>query len=198
MELGEQIERKIQLYDYVFTLLLEEGSNNVIGTTVHMEGRLPADMTEDETKQAAIYQHELFSGKWDWVIQKERMITLPTHNILVTVTDPIYDGSIKYRGGTVTSTLKETCPYCQDTDCDFDCPEAMNNISGKDADVVAAASTMDIKLDKEDLESNRNYNFACEALESIVLGHAVAGVNIETAAYLEGLEAAIDAVANNF
>ena len=27
---------------------------------------------------------------------EDRMIALPTHNILVTVVDPIYDGSVKY------------------------------------------------------------------------------------------------------
>ena len=106
------MERKIQINDYLFTLLLEEGSNNAIATTVNMKDRLPADMTEEETKQAGVYQHDLFAGKWDWLIAKERMITLPTHNILVTVTGIVYDGSVKYSGGTITSTLKETCPHC--------------------------------------------------------------------------------------
>ena len=52
-------------------------------------------------------------------------------------------------------------------------------------------------IKKEKLESNFNYNFACDAIEAIVLAHAIAGVNIESHAYIEGLETAIDAVANN-
>jgi len=41
------------------------------------------------------------------------------------------------------------------------------------------------------------YAGAMDALESLILGHACAGVNIEAAAYLEGIESAVEACANN-
>ena len=42
------------------------------------------------------------------------------------------------------------------------------------------------------------YNAACDALESIILGHACAGVDIEDLAYIEGIETAEQAIGNNF
>jgi hypothetical protein len=38
---------------------------------------------------------------------------------------------------------------------------------------------------------------ALDALESLILAHAVAGVDVESPAYLEGIETALDALANN-
>lgn len=38
---------------------------------------------------------------------------------------------------------------------------------------------------------------AVDAIESLVLAHAIAEVNIESPAYIEGLESAIDAIYNN-
>jgi hypothetical protein len=40
------------------------------------------------------------------------------------------------------------------------------------------------------------YNAAMDAIESIVLAHACAGVDIESPAYLEGIETAVQAIAN--
>ena len=54
-----------------------------------------------------------------------------------------------------------------------------------------------LTMKKEELEGNCHYNYACDAIEAMVMGHAIAGVNIEGPAYLEGLESAIDGVANN-
>lgn len=39
-----------------------------------------------------------------------------------------------------------------------------------------------------------SYNHAIDAIESLVLAHAVAGVDIKSPAYIEGLETAIQAV----
>jgi hypothetical protein len=37
---------------------------------------------------------------------------------------------------------------------------------------------------------------ALNAIESIVLAHAIAGVDVTTPAYLEGIETAVDAISN--
>lgn len=41
------------------------------------------------------------------------------------------------------------------------------------------------------------YNAAMDGLESIVLAHAIAGVDVESPAYIEGLETAVGACGNN-
>ena len=38
---------------------------------------------------------------------------------------------------------------------------------------------------------------AFDAIESIVLAHACAGIDIESPAYIEGIETAVDAILNN-
>jgi len=38
---------------------------------------------------------------------------------------------------------------------------------------------------------------AHDAIESMILAHACAGIDIESPAYLEGIETTVDAIANN-
>jgi hypothetical protein len=44
--------------------------------------------------------------------------------------------------------------------------------------------------------ANRQYNAAIDGLESLILAHACAGVDVESPAYVEGIETAVDAIAN--
>ena len=46
-------------------------------------------------------------------------------------------------------------------------------------------------------EGEYRYNIAIDAIESIILGHALAGVAIESPAYIEGIETAVNACAQN-
>lgn len=41
------------------------------------------------------------------------------------------------------------------------------------------------------------YNGAIDAIESLILAHAVSGIDIESPAYIEGIEVAVEACANN-
>jgi hypothetical protein len=41
------------------------------------------------------------------------------------------------------------------------------------------------------------YNGGLDGIESMILAHAIAGVDIESPAYLEGIETAVEAVSNN-
>jgi hypothetical protein len=45
--------------------------------------------------------------------------------------------------------------------------------------------------------SNAAYSSAVDALESLILAHACAGVDIAAPAYLEGVEVAVEAIAAN-
>lgn len=49
----------------------------------------------------------------------------------------------------------------------------------------------------EEGEASRDYNLAMDGIESMILAHAVAGVDVESPAYLEGIETAVEACANN-
>jgi hypothetical protein len=51
-------------------------------------------------------------------------------------------------------------------------------------------------LREPDTAANRQYNAAIDGLESLILAHACAGVDVESSAYLEGIETAVDAIAN--
>ena len=86
--------------------------------------------------------------------------------------------------GSISSNLHDTkCVFCgQDP-----CPKDGNCDESQDADTD--------KLNAE-IEQERA-NFACHTIESIILAHAVAGVDVEDPAYLEGIETAVDAIANN-
>jgi hypothetical protein len=47
-------------------------------------------------------------------------------------------------------------------------------------------------------EDEKLYDAAVDGIEATILGHAIAGVDVETPAYLEGIESALDGAANNF
>jgi len=80
-------------------------------------------------------------------------------------------------GGCCISSFKETCDYCGEVDCYGECDKSLDN---------------DI-----DSESRRNYNTMMDAIESLILAHACAGVNVEDKKYMEGIQTAIEACANN-
>lgn len=51
-------------------------------------------------------------------------------------------------------------------------------------------------LREPETTANRPYNAAIDGLESLILAHACAGVDVESPAYLEGIETAVDAITN--
>lgn len=64
----------------------------------------------------------------------------------------------------------------------------------------AAAIESDLKFSPDETEcdgSLQHYNTAIDAIESLVLGHAAAGVDVCTNSYLVGLETAIEAIGNH-
>ena len=92
-------------------------------------------------------------------------------------------------GGIISSDLKEVCPYCNDPNCDFDCPDALERASDRD---------FEEQIDKnQELQDSKTYNHMMDAIESMILAHAVAGVDVTTPAYLEGIETAVQGCANN-
>ena len=41
------------------------------------------------------------------------------------------------------------------------------------------------------------YDASINAIESLILAHAVAGINVESPAYIKGIETAVEAISNN-
>ena len=46
--------------------------------------------------------------------------------------------------------------------------------------------------------ANRQYNAAIDGLESLILAHACVGVDVMSPDYVEGIETAVEAIANHF
>jgi hypothetical protein len=61
----------------------------------------------------------------------------------------------------------------------------------------AGTITSDLKVPGKST-ANRQYNAAVDGLESLILAHACAGVDVESPAYVEGIETAVEAIANHF
>lgn len=60
--------------------------------------------------------------------------------------------------------------------------------------------TSDLKetpVDISDIQEIHCYNSAMDAIESLILGHACAGIDITTPAYIEGIESAVQGCVNN-
>ena len=56
--------------------------------------------------------------------------------------------------------------------------------------------TSDLKQPARDADDTR-FNAVVDGLESLILAHACAGVDVESAAYIEGIETAVEAIGNN-
>jgi hypothetical protein len=67
------------------------------------------------------------------------------------------------------------------------------NLTG---DGGGAISSTDLKTLHND-EEDELYNSAMDGIESMILGHAIAGVDVESPAYLEGIETAVEGCASN-
>jgi hypothetical protein len=58
--------------------------------------------------------------------------------------------------------------------------------------------TLTSALSEESGDGHPELGAALDAIESLVLAHAVAGIDVASAAYLEGIETAVDAAMHEF
>jgi len=100
------------------------------------------------------------------------VIITDCYGIVVNLFDPSLHAltPTTYGGGDITSDLHEDYPLVDDTT-----PEAKKET--------------EIEIDL--------YNSAMDGMESMILGHAIAGIDITTPAYKEGIESAVQGCANN-
>ncbi len=94
-----------------------------------------------------------------------KIIETGCHGIVVELTDPELHAltPTRYGGGTITSNLKEKF------------------------------GPSPCQMSKEEIDCITRYNDMMDALESMILAHAQAGIDITTPAYLEGIETACQA-----
>lgn len=91
--------------------------------------------------------------------------------------------SIEGKGGQVASSLeRETCPSCGQADCCFSCDGSQG---------------ADENNDEEDVSGRLMYNGVLDAIESLALAHAIAGIDVTDARYTEGLRTTLEAAGNN-
>lgn len=121
---------------------------------------------------------------------KDKTIKLPCYGIVVELTDLELHALTpnRYNGGSITSDLKETCSYCNDPDCDMGCFDFQSHCSDRDL-----AQQQRKEAERHEFLAHRA---AVDAIESIILGHACAGIDIESPAYIEGIETAQQALTN--
>lgn len=111
-----------------------------------------------------------------------QIITLNHRHITVTLTG---DG-----GGSIESDLKEACPFCSSNDCYFNCDYSQADWEDDDDE-------SEIAEDEDEVDARRHWNQFIDGIEALVLAHAVAGVDVTSPAYEQGLEAALEAAGNN-
>lgn len=122
------------------------------------------------------------------MLVEEKVIKLPVYGIEVTLYEPDIT-SIKWMSGVIESDLQENCPYCDQSGCYLHCDESQ----------AGGFQENEEDLETEDeMYERAEYNKMMDALESLILGHACAGVNIESPGYLEGIETAVQAIAHQY
>ena len=109
----------------------------------------------------------------------EQNITIPVYGIEITLVDRI-PHALKpdsWGGGSISSSLQENCPDCGSASCYGHCDD------GKESE--------------DDYFGRADFNRIMNGIESLILAQAQAGVDVESPAYFEALETAIDAIGNN-
>lgn len=106
-----------------------------------------------------------------------KKVELPIHMILVQF-DADKPGAACI---TCNPNLFETCPSCGQRDCLYQCDGS--NLG---------------EVQSEDMVAGRiKSNASIDTILSLILAHACAGIDIETSAYLEGIDTAFDAIINS-
>jgi len=96
------------------------------------------------------------------------------------------------KGGNIESGLpRETCPSCGSPDCCHSCDQSQMENVGDDDDNPCDGE------ENDDVAGRLAYNGFVDAIESIALAHACAGIKVDDRKYIEGLNSALEAAGNN-
>jgi len=93
--------------------------------------------------------------------------------------------TVTKHGGTLHPALpRDCCPSCGEPLCANHC------------DGSQGADESNHETEEEAVE-RANYNRALDMLEALVLAHACAGIDVESGGYINGVNTALEALANN-
>lgn len=93
--------------------------------------------------------------------------------------------------GNINSSLeRETCPFCNSPTCTFQC-------DGSKIEYEECDDENDIAENEEEVRRRLQYNAVLDCVESMVLAHAAAGVNVADPNYVAGINTALEAAENN-
>lgn len=110
-----------------------------------------------------------------------RKIELPFNMILVQLSFDQDDPNSEFTGSiTCDPSLYEVCPGCSYKNCIYQCDESQLGEVQTEAMVADRIAG----------------NGAIDAILSLILAHACAGIDIESPAYLEGIKTTFDAITN--
>jgi hypothetical protein len=94
------------------------------------------------------------------------------------------------RGGKLTSDgLKACCPTCEKPDCYFILCQGGH---------LFDLHTDDETESRDDIEARRIFNAAVDGVESLILAAACQGIDVETEAFRNAVQTALDAVGNSY
>lgn len=157
------------------------------GYCIRKEGSFPLDadwITEFDEIVAWIKKNcKQPTGKPD----DTKVIKLDSGGIVVTLYG--WDGT-KAKRGTIISTLHEVCSCCEEIGCKMDCEQFFEALK------LERIATKREEMRADAIAFNKT-NFALDVLESTILAHAIAGINIESEDYIHGVDVAIDGIVNN-
>jgi len=87
--------------------------------------------------------------------------------------------------GSINSDLhdRKVCPGCGKELCMFDCHYSQGVLEDGESD--------------DDVRNRLRFHGMMDALESMILAHACAGIDVTDPDYIEGIEIAVDACGNN-
>jgi len=103
-----------------------------------------------------------------------KLIELPVHGIRIEL-------NANGAGAITSDHMYETCPKCDKPDCLYQCDGAhLDDIESED-DVVGRIG----------------FNGAVDGIMSMILAHACAGIDTKSAAYIKGIQTAMEAVGAN-
>ena len=131
----------------------------------------------------------------------DKTIVIPVHNIVIELTDEsIRHTNVKkhfkayhesrsiYGGGSISSDLREDCPYCGQPGCYLHCDESQ------------AGGFEEGEKDKEteeDMWERKAFNDIMDGLEAFILTMATSGCDVESDQFIEALESALETIGNN-
>jgi len=99
---------------------------------------------------------------------------------LMSIELPVYDIYIDVAKKTIScnSNMYNVCPKCGNRNCLYECDE----------------SHVDPVEETDEVRERIKNNVFCDAVLSVILAHAVAGINVADPLYLEGVETAFNSI----